>query len=298
MKGLTIPTQGAAPRISSDLPVPSPSPTQILVRNIYTAINPADIFLANMGLLVESWPMVPGCEASGVVVKAGSDAVNPLGGHFKEGDQVLGCVRIGAAGYSAWQEYFLLDAEVAILKPGALTMAQASTVCAGLLTAFLGVFGELGLLKSLGADATIDYKSSDSDIVEEVKRVTGARVNLAFDAISVNNDLVSKIFTAIPSLGERIYTTTNDWDPAPDASLGFITKPIELGPIGRPNSVELNKKMNAWIPVIYRLLDNGKLTVGEHSVEGEGIEEIEQAWEVQKSGKLGSTKVIVRVADE
>lgn len=107
------------------------------------------------------------------------------------------------------------------------------------------------------------------------------------------------MFAAIPSSsGRRLYATTNDWDPAPEASLGFVTKGIALGPIGRPESAELNKKLNSWIPVIYRLLDSGKLKAGDYSVEGEGVGGISTAWEAQKSGKLGNKKVIVKVADE
>ncbi|KAJ4360844.1 uncharacterized protein N0V89_001411 [Didymosphaeria variabile] len=351
MKALVTPSQGAPAEVRDNVSLPEPSPTQVLVRTLYAAINPVDVFTTQMGLLVESWPFVPGCEASGIVVKAGNEARNALGGYFKKGDIVAGCARLGVEGHGTFAEYFLLDAEVALPKPDSLTAAQASTVAVGALTAFLGVFGELGisiegleegkgegegkwvivfggagavgryavqtlklagykvvascsagsveLLKSLGADATIDYKKSADDIVEEVKRITEEKVDLAFDAVSVNNDLVTKIFTAIPSSsGRRLYTTTNDWDPAPDASLGFTTKPIELGPLGRPSAAELNSKLTSWIPVVYRLLESGKLKVGGYSVEGEGIDGIPKAWEAQKSGRLGSKKVIAKLADE
>lgn len=118
------------------------------------------------------------------------------------------------------------------------------------------------------------------------------------DAVSVNNKLVSAIYAALPpSATTRLYTTTNDWDPLPEAALGFKSTPILLGPVGRPSAVDLNKRLNEFIPVIFKLLEDGKLKAGEYSVEGEGIEGIVKAWEVQKSGKLGSTKVVVKVAD-
>ncbi|KAF1979314.1 GroES-like protein [Bimuria novae-zelandiae CBS 107.79] len=350
-KALVVPSQGVPGEVRDDIPVPEPSSTQVLVKVLYAAINPVDVFTTQLGLLVEAWPFVPGSEASGVVVKAGSDAVSPLGGKFKEGDIVSGCVRLGVAGHGTFAEYFLLDAEVAVPKPKALTLPQAATVAVGALTAFLGIFGELGisiegieegkgqgggkwiivfggagatgkfavqalklagykvvttcstksfeLVKSLGADATVDYKLAPDEIVEQVKQITERELDLAFDAVSVNNDLVAKIFTAIPSSsGQRLYTTTNDWDPAPDAALGFITKGITLGPIGRPESAELNKKLTSWIPVINRLLGSGKLKPGDYSVEGTGVEGIQQAWDAQKSGKLGNKKVIVKIADE
>jgi len=52
------------------------------------------------GLLVEGWPIVLGCDASGVVVDVGKDVTM-----FKAGDAVFGCVRVGFPGYMAFQEY-------------------------------------------------------------------------------------------------------------------------------------------------------------------------------------------------
>ena len=40
MKGITIEKPGAPPQLTSDLEVPEPSDTQILVKSIYTAANP------------------------------------------------------------------------------------------------------------------------------------------------------------------------------------------------------------------------------------------------------------------
>lgn len=140
-----VPAQGAPAEIRNNIPIPEPSPTQLLVKVIYAAINPVDVFTTQFGLLVESWPFVPGSEVSGIVVKAGSDAVSPLGGQFKEGDLVGGCVRLGVPGHGTFAEYCLLDAEVALPKPHGLSLASAATVTVGVLTAFLGIFGELGI---------------------------------------------------------------------------------------------------------------------------------------------------------
>jgi len=64
----------------------------------------SDGYMANTGLLILDWPFVMGCDAAGVIVKAGSKAVGPLG-PFKAGDEVLGCTRLGSKGYSSCQEY-------------------------------------------------------------------------------------------------------------------------------------------------------------------------------------------------
>lgn len=337
--------------VSTELEVPKPSSTQILVKCIYTAANPIDALMSDYGVLVVDWPLVPGCDASGVVVKAGKDAIGPFGTAFKEGDVVFGCTRLGSKGYSPWVEYFLMDAAVAFPKPQNLTTAQAATAGVGVLTAFLGVFDGLGipltdlntptarndwvlvfggassvgkyavqtfknlgykvaatcsaksfeLLKSIGADATIDYKSPNDSIVSEVKKITSDSLLFIFDAVSVNNELATSILTSLPAAPSgsttRRYTTTNSGDPLP-ADASFISKPISLGLIGREDAGDLNQRLSEFIPVIVKLFEEDKLNVGEYEVHGEGIEGILGAWEVLKSGKAGSTKVVVKVAEE
>lgn len=53
------------------------------------------------GLLVSSFPIVLGCDASGVVVEVGKEAES----FFKVGDRVCGCTRLGDPGYGTFQEY-------------------------------------------------------------------------------------------------------------------------------------------------------------------------------------------------
>lgn len=147
----------------------------------------------------------------------------------------------------------------------------------------------------------MDYKKPKQEIIDEVKSITGGRLSLAFDAVSVNNSLLVALFGALASASEgttRLYTTTNDWDPIPvsTAANSFEVHLIQLGPIGRPEAKDLNKRLGEIVPVVYELFSNGKLKPSELSVEGEGIEAIPKAWEIQKSGTKGSTKVVVKVA--
>lgn len=53
------------------------------------------------GLLVSSFPIVLGCDSSGVVVEVGKEAESL----FKVGDRVSGCTRLGEPGYGTFQEY-------------------------------------------------------------------------------------------------------------------------------------------------------------------------------------------------
>lgn len=53
------------------------------------------------GMLVQSFPIVLGCDAAGVVVEVGSEASSK----FKKGDEVCGCTRLGQPGNCTFQEY-------------------------------------------------------------------------------------------------------------------------------------------------------------------------------------------------
>lgn len=101
--------------------------------------------MANYGLLVLEWPLVLGVDASGVIVEAGKNVEN-----LKVGDYVCGCTRLGATQYSTCQEYFLMDAPLAIPKPKNLSLIQAATLGVGIQTACLALFDGLKLERPSG----------------------------------------------------------------------------------------------------------------------------------------------------
>jgi NADPH:quinone reductase-like Zn-dependent oxidoreductase len=101
--------------------------------------------MANYGLLVLEWPLTLGVDASGVIVETGDKVSN-----LKVGDHVCGCTRLGTTQYSACQEYFLMDADLAIPKPKNLSTTQAATLGVGIQTAFLALFDGLKLERPTG----------------------------------------------------------------------------------------------------------------------------------------------------
>lgn len=60
---------------------------------------------ASTGMVVESWPLTPGCDIAGVIEKVGPNAISPLGTPWKKGDAVFSCTRVGVFKYAAWAEY-------------------------------------------------------------------------------------------------------------------------------------------------------------------------------------------------
>jgi len=139
MKGVIVSKVGAPFEVVDNLTKPSPGPGQILVKSLVTGINPVENFMQN-GLLVESWPIVLGTDASGIVVEVGPDVKK-----FKVGDGVFGCTRLGFMGYMTFEEFFIMDEKLTFMRPMNVSVEQAATIGVGALTAALGLCGGTGL---------------------------------------------------------------------------------------------------------------------------------------------------------
>lgn len=73
-----------------DAPMPMPKDNEVVVRNHALAINPADIAIRDMGILMQKYPKVLGEDIAGVVTSVGAAVTR-----FKPGDRVLAMVSIG-----------------------------------------------------------------------------------------------------------------------------------------------------------------------------------------------------------
>ena len=71
--------------IIGDAPMPSAGSNEIVVKNAAVAINPLDNHMQDLGVFVQQWPTIFGCDVAGEVYEVGSDVVT-----FKKGDRVIG----------------------------------------------------------------------------------------------------------------------------------------------------------------------------------------------------------------
>ncbi|BDD82972.1 oxidoreductase [Tsukamurella pulmonis] len=192
----------------ADLPVPEPSPGQVVVRTLATAANFPDVLMCRGLYQVKpELPFTPGVELCGEVVAVG-DGVDG----FAVGDRVLGGAALPAGGFA---EYAVLSAAQTFPAPASLDDAQASSLFIGYQTGWFGlhrrahlqagetllvhaaaggvgsaaiqlgkaagakVIGVVGgeakaeVARALGADVVIDRHTQD--FVEVVKAETGGR---------------------------------------------------------------------------------------------------------------------------
>ncbi|TID16188.1 GroES-like protein [Venturia nashicola] len=207
MKGVAFDKIGASPTILDGIETSEPADGQILVKSIYTAINPVDGFMASTGILIVQWPFVMGCDAAGIVVKAGASAAGPLG-PFQVGGEVLGCTRLGSKGHSTCQEHFLMDARVTTPKPKNITLAQAATV---------GVAFYVGRFSKQGQTfADIHFRTACLGVFDGLAIALPDPTKLSDWGMGrtypqIPEDLVKTLFAKVE--GRKYFSTTNDWTP-------------------------------------------------------------------------------------
>lgn len=107
-----------------DFPEPEPGPTDLLVEVRAASVNPVDFKIRSGGVKVlvkDRFPLVLGCDCSGVVLRVGDRVTK-----FAPGDEVFARLRKERIGTFA--ERTLIDESVAAKKPTNLTHPEAASI--------------------------------------------------------------------------------------------------------------------------------------------------------------------------
>jgi NADPH:quinone reductase-like Zn-dependent oxidoreductase len=282
MKAVRVLEYGG-PLVFGDVPMPSISRDEILVKIKSTAVNHLDLTKASgraRQILPIDLPWIPGHEFAGVVEQVGGDITE-----YAPGDAVFGISQMGA-----YAEYLALKPAVVAKKPSNVSFDEAASVSVASQTAWQGIFthghlekgqtilihggaGAVGgyavqfashagatviatarsddasYLKSIGASQVIDYRDGQFD------KVLREKVDVVFDLIG--GDTRSRSFPLLKEGGQFVATQPITQEElashgvkgammrvAPSAELlGKIARQLEEGTI-RPD-----------IAVVYRLQD-------------------------------------------
>ncbi|KAH6805227.1 Oxidoreductase [Perilla frutescens var. frutescens] len=127
-------------KLVSNVPVPEPNDEEVLIKVAAVGLNPID-FKRRLGFFEADcapFPVIPGYDVAGVVVKVGSKVKN-----FKEGDEVYGDVVEKALEeprqLGTLAEYTVADEKLLALKPKNLDFAQAASLPVAIETAYEGL---------------------------------------------------------------------------------------------------------------------------------------------------------------
>ncbi|MGP3971633.1 NADP-dependent oxidoreductase [Streptomyces sp. 6N223] len=117
-----------------ELPEPRVGPDSVLVRVAAAGVNPVD-FKARSGLLDGMldavFPVVPGWDVAGTVVRLGADTPE-----FRLGDEVMGYVRKDVLGGGSCAEFIAAPVRTLALRPAALGPEEAAGLPLAGLTAY------------------------------------------------------------------------------------------------------------------------------------------------------------------
>ncbi|PRP75938.1 alcohol dehydrogenase [Planoprotostelium fungivorum] len=223
MKAAAIHKWNDAPQLTDVAAPAAPTGNDVLVRVVYSSINPLDWKLAS-GLMAipglpTSWPKHFGQDLSGEVI-----AVGPSVTHFKVGDHVYGTTSNGPKGSGAHAERVVCNDSSIAHKPKNISHQEAASIPLAALTAYGSIFGSghltagqsvlilgasggvghLGVqiakakgakvyascgtdkvdyVKGLGADQVVDYKTEKLN-----EKLKGKEIDVLFDCIGAKRE--------------------------------------------------------------------------------------------------------------
>ncbi|KAL4875851.1 chaperonin 10-like protein [Aspergillus karnatakaensis] len=123
-------------------PYTPPGPTEVVIHNKAIGLNIVDLARQILGASLFPWttyPAVPGSDVAGEVVEVGEAAAS----RFKPGDRVVGLTSEllnNNAAEGAFQEYVVVQSQLASIIPSSLSFEDAAVVPLGISTAACGLF--------------------------------------------------------------------------------------------------------------------------------------------------------------
>jgi NADPH:quinone reductase-like Zn-dependent oxidoreductase len=295
--------------IVGDVPKPSISSSQVLIKVMAAGVNPVDFHIRN-GMLEDSGthelPLVLGWDAAGIVSEVGQHVTD-----FKLGDEVYVYSPLTEQGAQA--EYLAVDANVVADKPATLSFIKSAAVPLAALTALqaLTTHGELqkgqlvlihnasggvgsfavqiakhlgayviatgsqakkDFIMGLGADEFIDYKQDDFE--QHV-----SNIDLVFVAVGGNN-IVERSLVVIKPNGRLISLLDEiDEKKAQSQNIHYARMIVEPSKIGLNTIADMleSNQLQVTIDSVFSLDDAKKAMIKSESARATGKIVIEVA---------------------
>ncbi|KAF2719426.1 putative zinc-binding alcohol dehydrogenase domain-containing protein cipB [Polychaeton citri CBS 116435] len=109
-----------------EAPLPTPSSGEIVLKNAAVAINPLDCHMQDIGVFVQQWPAIFGCDVAGEVYAVGPDVQR-----FKKGDRIIGhAINLvsGRPQDGAYALYTVIPADKAAILPDTISFIDGVVV--------------------------------------------------------------------------------------------------------------------------------------------------------------------------
>lgn len=178
MRAIRYHAHGGPDRLRlEEAPVPTPGPDEVLVRQAFSSVNPADWkFRAGWfrEWVPQPFPFTPGADIAGTVVTAGA-----LAAGFTPGMHVAGMVPVQQGG--AWAELVLVKAHALTPLPDTVPFIEAAGLPLAGLTAWMALF-DLGVLRPGQAVLIHAAAGGVGSLAVQLAKIAGARVTATCSA--------------------------------------------------------------------------------------------------------------------
>lgn len=292
--------------------VPGPAAGEVRIAVYAAAVNPTDILLRDPAPGVETWPIVPGIDAAGVI-----EAVGPDVSRLQIGQKVMAVINPRQAGGGAQAQHIVVTAASAVPIPANVSLMEAATLPMNGLTALLAlelagldegqllaITGGAGLLahyaivlaKRRGLKVVTDAKPSEVELV----RGYGADT-----VVERSNDFAAAIRRAVPQGADALLDTAMLGEKAFDALREDGTYiPVRLwgDKVGernlaiKPLMVYGAFERTDWLETLRDVVEAGEIrlrVVGEY-----GMREVADAQRALSAGGLRGRPVIIFQQEE
>ena len=301
-----------------DRPIPEPGPGEVLLQVGAASVNPIDRRLRAGELqhfFERAWPITPGWDVSGKIVKLGPDVEG-----WKEGDEVMGLAFNWKLGAGTYAEYAPISVDSMTAKPKAFSHVEAACIPLVNLTAWqtLVEYGELkagqkvfvqagagGLgaasiqiakhfgahvyttcraeneayVKGFGADVVIDY--TKVNYYDALKEMEPDGVDIVLELL-LRDDITKNAIHLAKQNGVVVYLNNEPPDMPEVAAKNIKTQFFH------------HRADGAMLKTIVELYENGTLKLPEIKVMS-----LDDAVEAHKLSEAGRTrgKVALKIAD-
>ncbi len=259
----------------ADRTVRAPSAGEVRISVKAAAVNPTDILLRDPAPGVETWPIVPGVDAAGIIESVGADV-----SRLRVGQHVMAAVMARRPEGGAQARTIVVPAASVVPIPANATLAEACTLPMNGLTALLAlkiaalekgqvfaVSGGAGLLahyvialaKRQGLRVIADAKPAETALVRSygADEVVGRSEDLAAAIRHVIPDGVEALLdTAV--LGERAFGAIRDGGTYMPLR-GWGDSPAERGIAIKPVLVYEAFERTEWLELLRDVVESGDI---------------------------------------
>lgn len=142
-----------------EVPTEAPKPGEVQIKVEYGAMIPPDVYAADRGLFVPSYPSILGFSSAGTVSQIADDVQD-----VKVGDKVT-AFNYGPSHRKALQEFVNVPATVVGKVPKSFPSEQAATIPDNFVTAYYTLFNQLGLPNPSELPATTPPPNASTPIL-------------------------------------------------------------------------------------------------------------------------------------